>query len=69
MEIKNSILLEVTKDKNIYTFSLPVGATFGEAFDVAFEVLNKLLEMQKESLSKSQTSYEATKEVAPQEDK
>ena len=63
MELKSFISLEVTKDKNIYAFHLPTGATYGEAYDAAFEVLNKLMEMQQESLKKSQESYEASEET------
>ncbi len=63
MELKSFISLEVTKDKNIYSFHLPTGATYGEAYDAAFEVLNKLMEMQQETLKKNQDAYDASKET------
>jgi hypothetical protein len=63
MDIRNTLTLEVTKEKNTYSFNLPTGATYGEAYDAAFEVLNKLIEMQQEALKKSQEEYDKTKET------
>jgi len=44
MEFKPSLELSVTKNDNVYTFKMPVGAPCGETYDVLFQMLQKVAE-------------------------
>ena len=59
MDLKSVILLEVVKNERTYRFEMPIGAPYGECYDVAFQVLGKISELSKEAVEK----------VAPTEDK
>lgn len=37
--------LSIEKEGRTYHFSMPVGAPFGEAYDVAFGILNEILKL------------------------
>jgi hypothetical protein len=45
MNLKSCVAIEITKNDRLYTFVMPVGSPFGEAYDVAYEVLNKIAEL------------------------
>jgi hypothetical protein len=53
MEVKSQVLLEVKKNDRVYTFSLPMGAPFGECYDACFESLQKILELAQQSAEKA----------------
>jgi len=53
MEVKTHINFEIEKSDRKYVFSMPAGGTLGEAYDSAFEVLQKLLDMSKEAAEKA----------------
>jgi len=53
MEVKTQINFETVKGERKYIFSMPVGGTLGEAYDAAFEVLERLLTMSKEAAEKA----------------
>ena len=50
MEAKNFIHFEVVKENRCYTFQLPVGGSFGEAYDACFQVLEQIMEMSKKAV-------------------
>lgn len=54
--------LAVEKNGGSYVFSMPVGAPFGEAYDVAFEVLSKIVELSKNAAEKMKRKEEEVKE-------
>ncbi len=45
MELKSIVQIEVERNDRKYTFSMPVGVSYGEAYDAAFEVLQKTVEL------------------------
>lgn len=59
METKQYVVLETTKNDLTFKFMMPVGGTFGQAIDAAYEFLNEAHKMASKSI-------EATK---PQEEK
>lgn len=44
MNVKNVVVIEIEKGDFVFSFSMPVGAPFGQAYDAAFEVLQQILE-------------------------
>jgi hypothetical protein len=58
MEVKQYITLEVEKGDFTFVFQMPSGASWGNAIDASFDVLQKLNEM-------SQQSTQALKPVEP----
>jgi hypothetical protein len=49
METKQYITLEVTKGDFNFSFQMPLGATWGNAIDASFDVLQKLNELSQQS--------------------
>jgi hypothetical protein len=39
MEIKQYVSIEITKGEKVFTFNMPLGASWGNAIDAAYEVL------------------------------
>lgn len=62
METKQLIVLEVKKGDFTFTFNMPMGATWGSAIDAAFEVLNHISALSKQSVenAKPETSFPET---------
>jgi hypothetical protein len=58
MQLKQNIILEAIKNEFAFAFHMPTGASWGNAIDAAFEVLEKLHEL-------SQQSIQAAKPVVP----
>lgn len=50
METKQYITLEVTKGEFTFSFQMPHGASWGNAIDASFEVLQKLNELSQQSV-------------------
>lgn len=57
MQLKQIVSLEAKREDRVYTFNLPHGAPLGEAYDVAFGMLNQVVEMSKNAVA----------QVAPQD--
>ncbi len=49
MNVQASVNIIIEKGERKYSFSMPVGAPFGEAYDAAFEALVKVSDMAKEA--------------------
>ena len=49
MDLRSYVSIEVKKNDRVYSYLMPVGAPFGEAYDAAFEVLQSVLDMAKKS--------------------
>lgn len=47
MAIKTSISIEIEKNGHIFSFTMPSGAPFGEAYDAGYEVLQQIVEFSK----------------------
>jgi hypothetical protein len=50
MNMKSVVIISITKNNRTYDFSMPVGAPYGEAYDVAFECLNEIVGMSKKAV-------------------
>jgi hypothetical protein len=53
MELKSSVIMEVKRNDFVFRLELPVGAPLGDAYEVIFEMLGKVVEMAKESVDKA----------------
>lgn len=63
MDIVSKVAIEIKKEDRVYRFEMPVGAPFGECYDSAFQVLNKIAELSKEAAEKVKPAEEAPAEV------
>ena len=50
MTIKSNIVIEIQKNERTYTFSMPMGCPFGEAYDAAFAVLKDITELSQQAV-------------------
>lgn len=68
METKQYITLEVKKNDFTFVFQMPTGASWGNAIDSAFEILQKLNELSQESVQALKPASDAVEpEVVSQE--
>ena len=51
MNLKSAVIIEVEKNERKYSFSMPVGAPYGECYDAAFEVLKSVVELSTQALN------------------
>lgn len=49
MELKQNISIEVQKGDYTFVFHMPVGASWGNAIDASFDILQRLNELAKQS--------------------
>jgi hypothetical protein len=54
MDQRGIIALEVKKDDRTYSFLMPIGSPFGEAYDVAFEFLSEILKMSQKAVEQAE---------------
>lgn len=50
MELKQNLMLQSIKNDFAFAFHMPTGATWGNAIDAAFEILQKLSELSQQSI-------------------
>jgi hypothetical protein len=53
MNLKSYIAIEVEKNDKTYHFLMPIGASYGEVYDAAFDVLNKALELSQKAVEQA----------------
>lgn len=58
MNQKGCVVFETTKNERNYTFCMPIGAPIGEAYDVAFEVLQELVKIANAESAKAERAKE-----------
>lgn len=63
MNLKSIIIAEVVKGENVYRFEMPVGAPFGECYDAAFQMLNKITELAKEAAANAKPAEPKAEDV------
>lgn len=63
MDIRAMVSIEIKKNDRSFTFNMPVGAPYGEAYDAAFEVSSKILQMAAEAAEKSRAKTDVPAEV------
>jgi hypothetical protein len=61
MEQKAALIFERKKEERVYQFIIPVGAPFGEVFDVVFEMLGAAQEFSKQALESSKKALDEAK--------
>lgn len=66
METKQYITLEVAKGDFNFSFQMPTGASWGNAIDAAFEVLQKLNELSQQSVQNLKPAVEPDVAVEPE---
>ncbi len=66
MAVKAYVTIEIVKNERVYTFSIPVGAPYGEAYDAVAEAKATVFDLLAKSLEadKQQESSEAPTEVS-----
>jgi hypothetical protein len=63
MDVKQCICIEIKNEDKVFTFTLPVGATWGNAIDAAFGFLDYVSKQSQESVSNAKpTSISAATE-------
>jgi len=55
MQMKSLLNLEVTKNERLYSFSIPTGAPYGEAYDAIFSCLEMIIDLQKKGVDQLKT--------------
>lgn len=50
MNIKSNIVIEIEKSGRVYSYVMPIGAPYGEAHDVAFEVASEIIKMSQKAI-------------------
>lgn len=58
MEHKTAVILQTSKNDRIYQFIIPMGAPYGEVFDVAFEMLAGAEEFSKKAVEQAKKALE-----------
>lgn len=48
--------MEVEKNANVYSFHMPMGVSYGEAYDAAFDVLKDILELSQKNVESQRRS-------------
>lgn len=49
MDFKSYVSIEIEKSGNKYSFVMPVGAPFGQAYDACFEALGHIIDFSKKA--------------------
>jgi hypothetical protein len=59
MPIETQVIINIKKGEREYTFTMPSGAPFGEAYDSAFEVLQEIVIFSKQAADNSKRREES----------
>lgn len=62
MNIKSTIMLEVTINEQTCTFTMPVGISFGNAIDAAHQMYTEVIKMAAQAAEKTKPSDESKDE-------
>ncbi len=60
MNIKPVVNLEIEMESNVYVFSMPVGASWGEAYNACFQSLQKVMELSNQALESTRPKESAS---------
>lgn len=58
MNIRSQVSIEIIKDDHTFTFTMPVGAPFGKAYDAAYDVLQQIIEFSKKAADQAKQNPE-----------
>ena len=60
MDIKSHVIIEIKKDDHVFSFSMPLGAPFGKAYDAAYEVLHHIIDLSKKAAEQAKQADAST---------
>lgn len=63
MNLKSQVAIEVVKGERTFTFTMPIGAPYGEAYDACFEALKTIAEMTATALDQSKRPTEVAQDA------
>lgn len=64
MNAKTMVVLQVQKNDNIFSFHMPAGVNYGEAYDAAFAVLEDILALSKQAVESARRNEEENKSAS-----
>ncbi len=64
MNARTLISLDVEKNGNKYSFHMPMGIPYGEAYDAAFMVLEDILSLSKQAVENAKREEKKDEDVA-----
>lgn len=64
MEVLNRVVMRVKVDDREFEFSMPYGVSIGQSYDGAFEILQQIVKIGKDTVD-SMASKQETNEDAP----
>lgn len=56
MEIKQAIVISVQKGDHFFSFTMPVGSSWGNALDASFDILSEVNKLSQQAVSSAQPS-------------
>lgn len=65
MKTQAQIEIEIKREERAYRFFMPVGASLGEAFDVAVAISNEILKIAQEQMKQSIPAKEEPSKIVP----
>ena len=66
MDAKQCIVLEIKKGDHTFSFSMPVGSTFGTAIDAAFDILNHVRDLSTQAIEQAKQAQAPVEQPAVQ---
>lgn len=58
MDARTYVVLSKKINEHTFTFHMPLGVPYGEAYDAAFSILEDILELSKQAVEKAKRSEE-----------
>lgn len=60
MDIRSHVVIEIKKEDHTFSFSMPLGAPFGKAYDAAYEVLQHIVELSRKAADQAKQAESAS---------
>lgn len=51
MTVRSMVQIEAEVNDHVFTFSIPMGCNYGEAYNAAFQVLQKVIELSNQAIA------------------
>jgi hypothetical protein len=58
MEIKQTVNIYIQKNDSTFCFSMPLGATWGNALDAAFDVAKEIISLSNKSIEENKSKLD-----------
>ena len=56
MDVKTFVTIEIKKNDRVFSFNMPAGSPFGEAYDACYETLGHIIEFSKKAQEQAKQS-------------